>query len=120
MVHKIECNGQQKPDTFFFGRIVFPVLSHIPQIIVRNEDLIISESMAQNFCFTDVLGKQAHSRLRNCFYSASVEPKDKSDSGIIQFSLVSDTLSISGRNQPYLLHQFYWINQPDSDALPAH
>ena len=43
--------------------------------------------MAQDFSFTGVLGKQAHSRLRNCFSSASVESKNQSDSGIIEFSL---------------------------------
>ncbi|MCK5869613.1 MAG: hypothetical protein KAG45_03030, partial [Methyloprofundus sp.] len=53
---------------------------------LRSEDLIIPESMTQVFGFTVVLGKQAHSRLCNCFYSAAVEPKDKSDSGIIEFS----------------------------------
>jgi len=42
--------------------------------------------MAQDFGFTGVLGKQAHSGLRNCFSSATVESKDKSDSGIIEFS----------------------------------
>ena len=45
--------------------------------------------MAQNFGFTVVLGKQAHSRLRNCFSSASVETEDKSDSGVIEFSFLS-------------------------------
>ena len=44
--------------------------------------------MTQDFGFTVVLGKQAHSKLRNCFCSAAVEPKDKSDSGIIEFSLL--------------------------------
>jgi len=44
--------------------------------------------MAQDFGFTGVLGKQAHSRLRNCFSSAAVKPKDKPDSGIIEFSLL--------------------------------
>ena len=47
------------------------------------------ESMAQYFGFTVVLGKQAHSRLRNCFSSAAVESKDKPDSGIIEFSFLS-------------------------------
>jgi len=42
--------------------------------------------MAQDFGFTGVLGEQAHSGLRNCFSSATVESKDKSDSGIIEFS----------------------------------
>jgi len=45
--------------------------------------------MTQNFGFTGVLGKQAHSRLRNCFSSAAVELKDKSDSGIIEFSFLN-------------------------------
>jgi len=45
--------------------------------------------MAQDFGYTGVLGKQAHSRLRNCFSSASVESKDQSGSGIIEFSLLS-------------------------------
>ena len=55
----------------------------------RSEDLIISESMTQGFGITGVLGKQAHSRLRNCFYSATVASKDKSDSGIIESSLLN-------------------------------
>jgi len=50
------------------------------------------ESMTQDFGITDVLGKQAHSRLRNCFSSAVVESKDKSDSGIIEFSLLRFTV----------------------------
>ena len=41
--------------------------------------------MAQDFGFTVALGKQAHSRLRNCFSNAAVGTKDKSDSGIIEF-----------------------------------
>jgi len=44
--------------------------------------------MAQDFGFTVVLGKQAHSKLRNCFCSAAVESKDKSGSGIIEFSFL--------------------------------
>ncbi|NOR80529.1 MAG: hypothetical protein GQ529_06795 [Methyloprofundus sp.] len=48
--------------------------------------------MAQDFGFTVVQGKQAHSRLRNCFSSASVETKDKSDPGIIEFSFLSIVL----------------------------
>ncbi|NOR79773.1 MAG: hypothetical protein GQ529_02900 [Methyloprofundus sp.] len=47
--------------------------------------------MTQYFGFTAVLGKQAHSRLRNYFSSAVVESKDKSDSGIIEFSLLRST-----------------------------
>ena len=50
--------------------------------------------MAQYFGFTGVLGKQAHSRLRNWFSSAAVESKDKSDSGIIEFSLLSNVNGI--------------------------
>jgi len=56
---------------------------------LRNEGLIIPESMAQDFGFTGVLGKQAHSRLHNWFSSAAVKSKDKSDSGIIEFSFLS-------------------------------
>jgi len=44
--------------------------------------------MTQDFGFTGVLGKQAHSQLRNCFSSAAAELKDKSDSGIIEFLLL--------------------------------
>ncbi|NOR79988.1 MAG: hypothetical protein GQ529_04020 [Methyloprofundus sp.] len=44
--------------------------------------------MALDFGFTVVLGKQAHSRLRNCFSSAALGTKDKSDSGIIEFSFL--------------------------------
>ena len=55
----------------------------------RNEDLIILESMAQDFGFTVVLEKQAHSRLRNCFSSAAAGTKDKSDSGVIEFSFLT-------------------------------
>jgi len=58
-------------------------------ICLRDEDLIIPESMTQDFGFTGMLGKQAHSRLRNCFSGAAVESKDKSDSGIIEFSSLS-------------------------------
>jgi len=61
---------------------------------LRNESLIIPESMAQNFGFTGVLGKQAHSRLRNCFSSAAVTSKDKSDSGIIEFSFLTTLRNI--------------------------
>ena len=35
--------------------------------VVRSKDLIIPESMAQEFGFTVVLGKQAHSWLRCVF-----------------------------------------------------
>jgi len=56
---------------------------------LRNEDLIIPESMAQGFGFIGVLGKQAHSGLRNCFFSMPMEPKDKSDLGIIKSSFLS-------------------------------
>ena len=44
---------------------------------IRSEDLIIYESLTKDFGFTAALEKQAHSRLRNCFSSAIVEPKDK-------------------------------------------
>ncbi len=63
---------------FYFFKITF-----------RSEDLIIPESMAQGFGFTVVLGKQAHSWLRNCLHSMAVGPKDQSDSGIIEFSFLS-------------------------------
>ena len=55
----------------------------------RNEDLIIPESMAQDFGCTVMLGKQAHSRLRNCFYSMTVRSKDPSDLGIIESSFLT-------------------------------
>ena len=45
--------------------------------------------MTQDFGFTGVLEKQAHSWLRNCFSSATVESKGKSDSGIIEFTFLS-------------------------------
>jgi len=65
---------------------------------LRGESLIIPESMAQDFGFTGVLGKQAHSGLRNWFSSAAVESKDKSDSGIIEFSfLTTENTEISFR-----------------------
>jgi hypothetical protein len=48
---------------------------------LRSEDLIKSGSLAQDLGFTAVLDKQAHSRLRNCFSGAVVEPKNKSKSG---------------------------------------
>ncbi len=60
--------------------------------MLRSEGLIIPESMAQDFGFMAVLGKRAHSQLRNCFSSAVVESKDKSDSGIIEFSFLSGQL----------------------------
>ena len=44
--------------------------------------------MAQDFVFTAVLEKQAHSKLRNYFSSAAEETKDKSDSGIIESSFL--------------------------------
>ena len=53
------------------------------KIALWSEGLIIPESMAQDFGFMAVLGKRAHSQLRNGFSSAVVESKDKSDSGII-------------------------------------
>jgi len=45
---------------------------------LRDEDLIIPKSMAQGFDFTVVLETQAHSRLRNCFSSATAESKETS------------------------------------------
>ena len=45
--------------------------------LLRSEDLIIYESLTQDLGFTAALEKQAHSRLRNCFSSAVVEPIDK-------------------------------------------
>ena len=68
-------------------------INHNTLFLLRNEDLIIPGSMTQDFGFTGMLGKQAHSKLRNCFSSATVEPKDKSDSGIIEFSFLS-TLTV--------------------------
>ena len=47
------------------------------------------ESMTQDFGFTSVLGERTHSELRNCFSSAVVESKDRSGSGIIEFSLLN-------------------------------
>ena len=67
--------------------------------MLRSESLIIPESMAQDFGFTGVLVKQAHSRLRNCFSSTAVESKDKSDSGIIEFSLLSNAYEINSSRQ---------------------
>ena len=65
---------------FLANRVCFNTL--------RSENLIISESMTQDFGFTVTLGKQTHSRLRNCFSSVAVESKDKSDSEIIEISLL--------------------------------
>ena len=45
--------------------------------------------MTQDFGCTGVLETQAHSKLRNCFSGAAVQSKDKSDSGIIEFSFLS-------------------------------
>ena len=50
---------------------------------------IIFESMRQDSGFTSCVRKVGAVRLRNCFSSATVEPKDKSDSGIIEFSFLS-------------------------------
>ena len=63
---------------------------------IRSEGLIIPESMAQSFGFTGVLGKQMHSRLRNWFSSATVKSKDKSYSGIIEFSFLIANIFILG------------------------
>jgi len=57
--------------------------------VLRDEDLIIPESMTQDFGCTVVLETQAHSKLRNCFSGAAVESKDKSDSGIIESSFLT-------------------------------
>ena len=59
----------------------------------RDEGLIIPESMTQDFAFTAVLEKHAHSKLRNCFSSTAVKTKDKSGSGIIEFSFLISLLS---------------------------
>jgi len=56
--------------------------------MLRSADLIISESMAQDFGFTVVLGKQVHRRLRNRFSSATVELKDRPDLSIIGWSFL--------------------------------
>ena len=61
------------------------LLSLVDSSRLWSEGLIKPESLAQDFGFAGVLGKQAHSRLRNCFYSVIVERKDKLDSGIIEF-----------------------------------
>jgi len=50
--------------------------------------------MAQGFGFIGVLGKQAHSGLRNCFSSMPMEPKDKSGLGIIESSFLRDVHEI--------------------------
>ncbi len=59
--------------------------------------------MTQDFGITAVLEKQAHSWLRNCFSSAVVESKGKSDSGIIEFSL----LSMFNYKLPHWMKVFY-------------
>ncbi len=45
--------------------------------------------MEQGFGFIGVLEKQAHSGLRNYFSSMPMEPKDKSDLGIIESSFLT-------------------------------
>ncbi|NOQ15476.1 MAG: hypothetical protein GQ581_00280 [Methyloprofundus sp.] len=45
--------------------------------------------MTQNFGYTVALDTQAHSKLRNFVSGAPVQPKDKSDSGIIELSFLS-------------------------------
>ena len=63
---------------------------------LRNKNLIIPESMMQDFGFTSVLGKQTRSRLRNCFLERlwsqkkhhSCVGRNKSDSGVIEFSFI--------------------------------
>ena len=57
---------------------------------IRDEGLIIPESMTQDFGCSVVLEIQTHSKLRNCFSGAAVESKDKSDSGIIESSSLSN------------------------------
>jgi hypothetical protein len=49
--------------------------------MLRTEDLISSRRLAQDFGFSGVSMKQAHSKLRNCFIGAFVEAKDKSKPG---------------------------------------
>ncbi|NOR81786.1 MAG: hypothetical protein GQ529_13300 [Methyloprofundus sp.] len=56
--------------------------------------------MTQEFCFTVVLEIQAHSRLRNCFSGAAGESKDKSDSGIIEFSFLRNDFTFSRCSVP--------------------
>jgi len=63
--------------------------------MIRSEGLIKPESIAQDFGFTGVLGKRGHSELRNCFSSVVAESKDKSDTDIIEFSLLSSTINSS-------------------------
>ena len=57
---------------------------------LRNEDLIIPESMAQNFGCTVMLGKQVHSKLRNCFPRMTERSKNPSGLGIIESSFLRD------------------------------
>jgi len=45
---------------------------------LRNENLIRPENLTPNFAFTAVSGKWEHSKLRDFFSSAAVEPKGKS------------------------------------------
>ncbi|WP_428355254.1 right-handed parallel beta-helix repeat-containing protein [Methyloprofundus sp.] len=54
--------------------------------------------MTQGFGITVAQGKQAYSRLRNCFPCATVESKDKLDSGIIEFSLLNADMDIRLNN----------------------
>ncbi len=66
------CNVEPKPK--IFCRFGFTAIK------LRNENLIIPESMTQDFGCIVVLEIQAHSRLRNCFSGAAVQSKGKSDS----------------------------------------
>ncbi len=54
---------------------------------LRSEEFIIPESITQYFGFTGVLGKQAHSRLRNYFYNTEDGQKDKQDGWVIYCEL---------------------------------
>ncbi|WP_428357520.1 membrane-bound lytic murein transglycosylase MltF [Methyloprofundus sp.] len=45
--------------------------------------------MTQDFGCTGVLETHAHSKRHNCFSGAAVQPKDKSDSGSIEFSFLT-------------------------------
>ncbi len=65
--------------------------------------------MAQSFSVTGVPGKQAHSRLGNCFSSAAVESKDTPDSGIGEFSFLKrgkSTLTIHLNSMDYFIWDF--------------
>ena len=76
---------------------------------LRSEDLIIPESMAQDFGFTGVLGKQEHSRLRNNFSSASMESKEQSGSGIIESSLLREVEKIIAQFSGSFIPKKVWL-----------